>query len=405
MTSEAYIWIWLPGAEDPVPAGIARQRGDRLVFHYGHRYLARDDAISIYQPELPLVDEWIDPILDLEAPGCLADAAPDSWGRRIIENRLGSGADLPLLEYLSQAGSDRIGALDFQASPGEYQPRGDAAPEIEDLAAAAERLLSGDPIPPPLDAALRAGSSVGGARPKALLRDGDRSLIAKFSAPSDTQPVVRAEFLAMRMAARCGLDVAQVELTRAAGRDTLLVERFDRIPGTGRRRLMVSALTILGLPELALRETSYAKLSERLLAASADPLADRRELFGRIIFNILCGNTDDHARNHAAFWDGHALELTPAYDICPYLRGGGEAAQAMAIGPRDEPYRLSNVAGCLRFAGLYGLTPEEGAQIAQAQLETIRSVWDEVCDEALMRQSERDAYRRVFPSDYSLQGL
>ncbi|WP_217924900.1 type II toxin-antitoxin system HipA family toxin [Miltoncostaea oceani] len=405
MTSEAYVWVWLPGAEVPVPAGVVRTKGDRLEFHYGRHYLQRTDAIALYDPELPLIDEWIEPILDLEAPGCLADAAPDSWGRRVIESRLQRGSDLPLLDYLVNAGSDRIGALDFQASPTEYVPRGDETLNLEDIQAAAHHLMSGERVPAQLEAALQAGSSVGGARPKALLRDTGRSLIAKFSTPTDTQPVVRAEFLAMRLAARCGLDVAPVELTQAGGRDVLLVERFDRIPGTARRRLMVSALTTLGLPELALRDTSYAKLSERLLLLAADPTRDRRELFARILFNILCGNTDDHARNHAAFWDGERLALTPAYDICPYPRGGGEAKQAMAIGPRDNPYRFSNIAGCLPYAQLYGLKPDEAAEIAHRQIDTITTAWDDACDEARLTGTEREAYRRVIPSGYALQGL
>lgn len=399
------MWAWLPGAETPVPVGVLTRRGSRLAFHYGRRYLARDDAIPLYAPELPLEDRWIEPILDLECPGCIADAAPDSWGRAVIENRMGGVGELPLMEYLVHAGSDRIGALDFQSSPTEYVPRDDESPALHDLVAAAERLLAGEPVPAQLDAALRAGSSVGGARPKALLRDGERSLIAKFSALRDTQPIVRAEFLAMRMAAQCGLDTAPVALAESAGRDVLLVDRFDRVPGTKRRRLMISALTILGLPELALRDTSYAKLSERLLVSSSEPAADRRELFARIVFNVLCGNTDDHARNHAAFWDGRNLKLTPAYDICPYLRGGGEATQAMAVGPRDDPYRLSNISGCLRYARLYGLDADAAEGIVDHQLQTIRSAWDDVCDEARLTSAERESYRRVFPSEYALHGL
>ncbi len=404
MISEAYVWVWLPHADEPVPAGLVRQRADRLLFHYGRRYLNRDDAVSLYAPELPLVDAWIEPLPDLDAPGCIADAAPDSWGQRIIENRLGVGHQ-PLLTYLTQAGSDRIGALDFQRSPTEYVPRGVEQVELEDLALAAGRLSAGKPIPEALDSALRAGSSVGGARPKALLSDGGRSLIAKFEAATDTQPIVRGEFLAMHLASRCGLCVAPVQLTRAAGRDVLLVERFDRIPGTRRRKMVVSALTMLELPEVAPREASYAKLAELMLRRFADPHADRRELFARIVFNVLSGNTDDHARNHAAFWDGHHLALTPAYDICPYPRGGGEATQAMIIGSRDDPYRFSNLAGCIRYAHLYGLTGNDAAQIAHDQLDTIRAEWTEACELARLNHTEREVVRRVFPSDYALQGL
>lgn len=402
----AYVWLWLPGSETPVPIGQVSQHGGRLAFRYGPKYLARRDAIPVYGPELPLVQGWIAPPLDLEAPGCLDDAAPNAWGRGVIEHLRGDGGrDLPLLEYLVRAGPDRIGALDFQASDTALVPRQEDEHSLEDIEAAAQRFMSGDPVPPRLGTALRAGTAVGGARPKAFLREGPRAMIAKFSSPTDTQPVVRAEFLAMRMAARCGLSVAGVELVEVSGRDVLLVERFDRVAGTARRRLLVSALTILGLPELAVRDTSYATLAERLLSLSADPVSDRREIFSRIVFNILCGNTDDHARNHAAFWDGQRLALTPAYDICPYLRAGGEAAQAMAIGPPDDPFRFSNVAGCLRYAGCYGLSVDEAAQIAHNQIDTIRAAWSEACEEARISTATQDAYRQVFPSDYSLQGL
>ncbi|MGH2843109.1 MAG: type II toxin-antitoxin system HipA family toxin [Solirubrobacteraceae bacterium] len=404
MISESYVWLWLPGAEQPVPAGLVRQRGDRLTFHYGRRYLARHGAISINKLELPLTDAWIEPLNDLQAPGCLADAAPDSWGRRVIDKRLG-GSEQSLLSYLTQAGSDRIGALDFQASAERYVPRGYLPAKLEDLNEAAHRLLNGQPIPPALSAALDAGSSVGGARPKALFSDGDHALIAKFSAPSDVYPMVRAELLAMRMAGRCGLDAAPVSLRRVAGRDVLLVERFDRVPGTAQRRHMLSALTLLGLPAHAPQYASYAKLSELMLLHFAAPARDRNELFSRIVFNILCGNTDDHARNHAAFWDGRYLSLTPAYDICPYPRGGGEATQAMIIGSSEDRFRFSQVAGAVQRAELYGLDTATAATIAHSQLDTIRASWTEACDEALMTAAERELYRRVFPSEYALQGL
>lgn len=387
-----------------MPAGLVRERDSLLRFRYGQRYLGRDEAIALYGPELPLLDEWIDPPDGLDAPGCLTDAAPDSWGRRIIETRFG-GVEQTLLTYLTQAGSDRIGALDFQASPTEYVPRGETSVALEDLAQAADRLMKGEPIPTQLDAALRAGSSVGGARPKALLYDGTRTLIAKFSAPTDTLPMVRAEMLAMRMASRCGLDVAPVELTQADGRDVLLVERFDRKAGTGERHMIISALTMLGLPQYAPRDASYAKVSELMLLRFADPVHDRRELFSRIIFNVLCGNTDDHARNHAAFWDGRDLSLTPAYDICPYPRGGHEAVQAMIIGGRDDRFRFSQITGCIERAGLYGLTSEEASEIADTQLETIRTSWDEACDEARLTKDERATYRGVFPHEYALIDL
>lgn len=406
----AFVWIWLPGSEQPVVAGRLDQRADRLIFGYGNRYRARPGAISIYEPELPLVGGPIEPPPGLEIANCLLDAGPDSWGQRVILNRiLGPSAvdtaALGHLTYLLRSGSDRIGALDFQESAYEYVARGDDAVDLDALAEMSELIQAGEPVPQDLEAALTAGSSVGGARPKALLRDGHRHLIAKFSSLTDTYPIVRGEFLAMRMATLCGLRVAPVELTSARGKDVLLVERFDRIPGTRHRRAVVSALTMLGLSEFAPREASYAKLAQIIRERFDEPRATLRELFARVTFNILSGNTDDHARNHAAFWDGRMLSLTPAYDICTYVRGGGEATQAMIIGPPDDPFRFSQVAGCIERAPVYDISRAEAREIVERQLHVINEHWDDVCEEARLASADRTMFRRVFPSPYALEGF
>lgn len=409
MTSEpreAFVWVWLPGATEPVVAGRLDAAGDLLTFTYGRSYLAREDAIPLYLPELPLERGRIAP-LSGDVAGCIADAGPDAWGQRVILNRLvGAGAldtaELHRLTYLLESGSDRIGALDFQASPSEYVARtGDHAP-LDELARAAEQVEQGVPLSPVLNRALLHGSSIGGARPKALLHDGERQLIAKFSSATDPYAVVRGEFLAMELARRAGLDVAAVELTQALGRDTLLVERFDR-PGGGRRRQMISALTILGLSEVAARYASYASLADEIRARFTEPRRTLRELFARIVFNVLTGNTDDHPRNHAAFWDGGALTLTPAYDVCPQPRAGGESAQVMAIG-RDG-FRMSQVAGCVERASTYLLSEREAREIVDHQLDVIATQWDDVCDAAALSTVDRAYFwRRQFLNPYALEG-
>ncbi|HEU4907161.1 MAG TPA: HipA domain-containing protein [Solirubrobacterales bacterium] len=398
MTSEpreAFVWIWLPGAEGPVVAGRLDRVGELISFTYGRSYLEREERIPLYLPELPLRRGQIMPVVGTVA-GCIADAGPDAWGQRVILNhRIGSGAadtaELSQLTYLLESGSDRIGALDFQASSTDYAPRshGEARlSELSKLAEAARKVEEGVPLSPALDQALLHGSSIGGARPKVLLEDGARRLIAKFSSTTDTFPVVKGEFVAMELARRVGIDAAKVELTEALGKDVLLVERFDR-PASGGRRALVSALTILGLDEWGGRYASYEALADEVRARFTEPKATLRELFSRLTFNVLAGNTDDHARNHAAFWDGAALTLTPAYDVCPLPRAGGEASQAMAIG-RDG-FRLSQVAACVSRAPTYLLTEEEAGAIVDRQIETIEEEWDEACD--LARLSEVDRRR------------
>jgi len=404
--SAAYVWVWLPGATEPVVAGRLDLEGEIVTFTYGRSYLEAEGAIPLYLPELPLRTGTISPLVG-DIAGCIADAGPDAWGRRVIQNRR-AGSDLDgvtdpsVLAYLLESGSDRIGALDFQSSASHYVARSLDHPTLGELAQSAERVEQGVPLSPELDAALLHGSSVGGARPKALLNHGPRQLIAKFSSSTDTYPVVKGEFLAMELARRTGLNVATVELTEAIGKDVLLIDRFDR-PEGGSRRLMVSALTILELDELSGRYASYADLADVIRARFADPVTTLRELFARITFNILTGNTDDHARNHSAFWDGAVLSLTPAYDICPQLRSGGEAAQLMGIG-RDG-YRMSQVAGCVSHSSTYLLSKEEAREIVDHQVTVIQSEWADVCEQAGLTEVDRAGFwHRQFLNPYAIEG-
>lgn len=424
---QAYVWVWLPGRTDPVVAGRLDAVGQIITFTYGRSYLEREGAIPLYLPELPLRRGAIDPLVG-EVAGCIADSAPDSWGRRVIlDRRVGGGAlgdttDLSLLTYLLESGSDRIGALDFQASATAYVPRVVAGATLEELSESARRVEEGVPLSPELDQALLHGSSIGGARPKALLRDGagegahgasssdgadghhdsTSGVIAKLSSSTDTYPVVKGEFVAMELARRAGLRAARVILTQALGKDVLLIDRFDR-PGDGSRRMMISALTILGLDELGARYASYADLAHSIRMRFTDSVPTLRELFARITFNVLVSNNDDHARNHAAFWDGRELTLTPAYDICPQPRAGGETAQIMAIG--EDGYRMSQLAGCVARASTYLLSQDEAREIVDRQIEVIEAQWAEVCELAELTEVERARlWRRQFLNPYAFEG-
>lgn len=408
---EAFVWIWLPGALEPVIAGRIELDGGVYAFNYGRSYLERTDAIPIYAPELPLQRGRIAPNAPLDMAGCLRDGAPDAWGRRVIINRLtglrgeaANSIDFDELTFMLNSGSDRIGALDFQTSADRYQPREQDNATLEELLEAAERVERGEPIPPALDKALFHGSSIGGARPKALIQNGEDKFIAKFSATNDTMAVVKAEFVAMRMAAEVGLDVAPVQLTKASGKDVLLVRRFDREwNGTGwTRRAMVSALTMFGLSEMQARYASYVDLTEMVRARFTDPQATLRELFGRMVFNVLTGNTDDHARNHAAFWDGANLTLTPAYDICPQPRNGREANQAMLVNGEDKRSLLES---CRTSASNFLLSDRDARDLINGQIETISRRWDDICDEAGLSEVDRSyLWRRQFLNDYAFEG-
>ncbi len=411
--SEAYVWIWLPEATEPVVAGKLEAHGQRLLFNYGKQYLQRPDAISIYPAELPLQAGYIVPIKNLELANCIRDAAPDAWGRRVImnkkfgrESRTLDSLQLDELTYLLESGSDRIGALDFQHSPTIYEPRSAMNASLDELLEAAARVEMGAPLTPELEQALHHGSSIGGARPKALIESGTKKFVAKFSSGSDTYSVVKAEFIAMRLAKLVGLDVAEVSLVRSSHKDMLLVERFDRTAtenGCWQRKIMLSALTLLELHELEARYASYETLSHIVRQHFANAKATLKELFSRIVFNIFTGNTDDHARNHAAFWDSKQLRLTPAYDICPQSRSGGTASQAMLI---DGGHRESQLALCLHAAAAFHLSEGEAMTIIQHQKEVIEKEWDTVCEEAQLSTVDKNMFwGRQFLNPYIFEGL
>lgn len=412
--TEAYLWFWLPGVTEPVVAGKLEQHGEFIRFNYGKSYLERihdshNPAISIYEPELPLRAGVLPLLNESSMPGCIRDAAPDAWGRRVIINKiLGlKGADtdtaaLNELTYLLESGSDRIGAMDFQASAKEYRPRQTALVKLEDLLASAEKVEKGISLSPELDQALLHGSSIGGARPKALIEDQDKKYVAKFSSSTDLYSVVKAEFIAMRLAALSGLDVAPVKLATVSNRDVLLIERFDRQKTIGgwSRKTMVSALTLFGLDEMLARYASYETFAEIIRHRFKQPQQTLQELFSRLVFNILCGNTDDHARNHAAFWDGQTLSLTPAYDICPQGRSGYEASQAMRIAGENN---LSQIKTCLASAEHFLLSRQLALKIVEQQIAVIETHFNAVCEEAALSSVDKKLFwQRQFLNPFSV---
>lgn len=381
--SECFVWKWLTGESEPVVAGrLVQNKDGQQVFTYGRSYIERPNAEPIYADELPLINGVQTPFVGLSEFACVRDASPDAWGRRVIINRMFAvdgksktkdfyDRELSEITYLLESASDRVGSLDFQLSSTEYVARCDSEASIEDLYSATQKVLDGEPIPPSLEMALMHGTSLGGARPKSMLCGEEKKYIAKFSTSTDSYNVVKSEYIAMKLAKLVGIDVADVELGSVLGRDYLLVTRFDReliASGVWARRSVVSALTVLELHERWVKEASYLDLIEKIRINGTVFKAQSMELFRRIVLNVLVGNTDDHARNHAFFIIlGDKLELTPAYDLCPQPRAGGEATHGMLITANKRFSRLSDV---LSTCESYGLTEQK----AKAEIERMTKV-------------------------------
>ncbi len=397
--TEAFIWVWLPHQSAPIVAGKLILQENKYFFVYGKSYRARPDAIALSPFELPLTNEVFEPSGMHIMPSCLRDALPDAWGRRLIDYQY-PHIQKNELDYGMLSGSDRIGALDFQSSATDYKARSLGNISLKAIDELATALETNHDFTKSLASVLLHGTSIGGARPKCLITIDNIDYIAKFSLSTDYYPFLRSEFLAMRLAKLVGIHVADVTFKEIYGRDILLIKRFDR--HHAHRKIMLSGLSLLGLDELEARYASYIELADVIRIHFSNPTSQLHELYKRLVFNILVGNTDDHARNHSAFWDGKSLSLTPAYDICPQMRTGFEATQAMLIDGIDGQHStLKNALSiCDRF-----LLDENGARkIINHQIKIIDKHWLSLCEEAKLNKREQNRLLgSVIKSEFCLQ--
>ena len=363
MTSELAVFAYLPGETTAVPVGLLEieEDGPEVVgssFVYGTRYLQRTNRIEIDPVGLGFMRGQevsgvrLFPPNELTLFGGLRDAAPDAWGRRVIENRLGAPANgLQESQYLLQAGANRAGALDIR--PALDAPAGPrivgTVQRLEYLLQAADAIEEGAPVPALLHDIFEAGTSFGGMRPKAAVVDAQgRHWLAKFPSQGDlgfAVPVVECAIL--KLAAECGLNVPAVKLLHVGdGRPVALIERFDREPSPRgpTRRHFVTALTMLGVHESRSPEMGYPDIAERqaLYGAPGSVRAQQAELFARMIFNILVSNDDDHLRNHGFLWRGDGWVLSPLYDVVPRPSVATERNLHLNIGTDGRNATLTN---------------------------------------------------------------
>jgi len=405
MTSEApgecFVYITLPGATEPVTAGRFALRADRRgtpegLFVYGRSYLARPDAVAFDPVELKLSSRTYATAALNGVFGALRDASPDYWGRRVIQHHLGK-AQPGEMEYLLHSPDDRAGALGFglnQVPPApkrhfnktleliKLQSIADSVEADGDEPRADRRHAADDRGADHRDRdqvekLMMIGTSMGGARPKAVVEDDDGLWIAKFNRPEDLWNSARVEHAMLLLGRACGLTTAQSRTVEVAGRDVLLVKRFDRekTQGDYRRARMISALTLLRTEDTfrSRDRWSYVVLAEELRRVSAAPQADAAELFRRMAFNALISNTDDHPRNHALIAPGKDWRLSPAYDLTPTAPVSIERRDlAMECG---DAGRFANAGNLLSQSARFLLAPAEASAMLEAMEAQIAATW------------------------------
>lgn len=406
--STAYVYVHLD--EGPVPAGIletagaGREAGAR--FRYGRRYLERKDRLPIDPVQLPLPDPGVEREYSTEEGFILfngiRDAAPDGWGRHLMERAAGARA-LSEFDYLVATGDSRVGALAFGidlSGPRRIVPwtESELPGENLDLAEmidAVRELDAAEELPLKHRRFLVRGSSLGGARPKSSCEYDGKQWIAKFGRADDRTPMCRVEYVIMTLAAMAGINVPPVRLEKVLGQDIYLVERFDRVPNeAGYRRLpFISGLTILGAHESESSRQSYRGLAEQMRRFGSEPAADAKELWRRMVFNILCNNNDDHLRNHGFLWDGRGWRLSPGYDIVSFPQVGTERDLAIGVGRYGRRATLHNA---LSEVASFGLSRSEGIAIAQTMQWVVKANWEPLCVQNGFSTIEIERLRNCF---------
>jgi len=381
--SECYVYIMLPGTTAFVTAGrfaLGTDRSGAAVgrFVYGRSYLERPDAVAIDPLELRLGKGTYRTAAMKGVFGALRDAGPDYWGRRVIEKHAGKTV-LGELDYLLYAPDDRAGALGFglNQAPPAPQRTFNRTLALEKLQRIADAIIADEAISPGAQAdqvedLMLIGTSIGGARPKAVVEDDQGLWIAKFNRPDDHWNHARTEHAMLVLARACGIHSAESRIVTVGDRDVLLVKRFDREKTQSGylRARMVSGLTLLRAEDTHRDRDrwSYVLLAEELRRVSANPRQDAAELFRRMCFNALISNTDDHPRNHAVIAKDRDWRLSPAYDLTPSMPVSIERRDlAMQCGDHGRAAHADNL---LSQSTRFHLGKDEAAALI-ADMETI----------------------------------
>ena len=361
---DLYLW-YLGDPHKPRYVGALKlvSAGKGVSLHYGAEWLASGFALS---EDLPLIaTEFLPPgrlaAETQRAVGAVDDARPDRWGEKVIRF-VDKPKRLSLMEYLYYAGDDRFGALGVSTSSDTYSPRtGGPLPRLDQAQQLSEVVAKIEAHEPLTELEVRivagGGSPLGGAKPKALIEiDGEQWVIKFFNnEPVDASLI---EHATMRLARMAGIHVAETQVIALAGANALAVRRFDR--HAGQRIHCISAGTAIRAATAsgAEPEMGYPELARILrrvgITQDGQNERDARELFRRMVFNILVDNTDDHEKNHALLVVNPSangrLRLAPAYDVLP--TNSGQGFQEFICGDDGHDATLANAMSQCEAFGL-----------------------------------------------------
>jgi serine/threonine-protein kinase HipA len=363
-------------------------RGELFSFRYDKTWIARAEAFA-FDPDLALSEGHQYPSVDRSNFGIFTDSSPDRWGRVLMQRKENLRArhegvrPRTLTEWdflLGVHDETRLGALRFKLPGGPFVDSETklAAPQLtslRELQAASlqfEQHINDEDNPDYerwLTQLIAPGPSLGGARPKASVRDETGALcMAKFPSRRDTRDIGAWELVANALARKAGINVPEARPLHFQESDftTFLVKRFDRT-APGRRLAFVSAMTLTQHKD-GDKGASYIELVDLVQARGADTNSDCEQLFRRVLFNIRIHNTDDHLRNHGFFVGGQGIRLSPAYDMNPSV---DRSDLSLAI---DETDSTCDVSVAMSAHKSYGISGTQ-ADNALRSVETAVADW------------------------------
>lgn len=400
MTDTVLVAVDMDGR--PVEVGTAyfnrRNNVVTTAFRYDESYLARPGAYAI-DPALPLLSGNYAPA---GMPGAFADCSPDRWGKNLISkqlraNALRDGRTPPSISdvdfLLGVSDLTRQGALRFRTEPGGPFVDPDLTVpkiiELPKLLHAADAVARDSDDMAAIKELLDAGSgSLGGARPKASIRDDNRLLIAKFPHHSDDWDVMGWEKTALDLAERAGIKVPKRYMTSVGTKPVLVLDRFDR---DGNRRIgYMSAMTLIQARDGG--GGDYLEVAETLSEFGSRTGEDLRELWRRVAFSIAIHNTDDHLRNHGFLRDGASgWRLSPAFDLNPNPDVGTPRVTGVGGAHRRE----EELDGLITYAESFRVTPPSAKRIIREVLEAV-SGWRTVAPSNGVPEAELSRFEAAF---------
>lgn len=406
MEKDVFVYADLDGVPHLVGRLWARVRKNKegASFEYDAAWLNNPNRFAL-EPALAVGPGPFHTGTDMPMFGAIGDSAPDRWGRalmrRMERRRAQSEGQTPRtlheMDYLLLVDDEaRAGALRFAEQPdGPFLRQADVKRipplvKLPELLSAAEHVVEDTDTEEDLRLLIAPGSSLGGARPKASVRENNGSLaIAKFPRKDDEWSTVRWEAIALSLAHKAGITVPDARVELVADKPVLLLRRFDR---EGQRRIpFLSAMSMLGAKDNETR--SYLEIVDALRQHGAAPQEDMEALWRRMVFNILISNTDDHLRNHGFLYHGNdGWRLSPAYDLNPTPTDVKPRILTTAINEDDTTASLSTA---MEVAGYFGLEAGRAGHIA-AQAGKAVSKWREVAAKQGISKQETDRMASAF---------